>query len=100
MTLNCAIIDDEPLALEMMSDYVQKTPFLTLTVINALSLKAAGSRAGALMERLLSAAARINGGVTAGYAGDILLKFLEFIAVDRIVIPFPLFAGGGQPTVA
>lgn len=30
MTLNCAIIDDEPLALEMMSDYVQKTPFLTL----------------------------------------------------------------------
>ena len=31
MTLNCAIIDDEPLALEMMSDYVQKNPFLTLT---------------------------------------------------------------------
>ena len=31
MTLNGAIIDDEPLALEMMSDYVQKTPFLTLT---------------------------------------------------------------------
>ena len=31
MTLSCAIIDDEPLALEMMSDYVQKTPFLTLT---------------------------------------------------------------------
>ena len=31
MTLNCAIIDDEPLALEMMSDYVQKTAFLTLT---------------------------------------------------------------------
>lgn len=31
LRLNCAIIDDEPLALEMMSDYVQKTPFLTLT---------------------------------------------------------------------
>ena len=31
MTLNCAIIDDEPLALEMMSGYVQKTPFLTLS---------------------------------------------------------------------
>ncbi len=31
MTLNCVNIDDEPLALEMMSDYVQKTPFLTLT---------------------------------------------------------------------
>lgn len=31
MTLNCAIIDDEPLALEMMSDYIQKTPFLTLS---------------------------------------------------------------------
>ena len=31
MTLNCAIIDDEPLALEMMSGYVQKTPFLSLS---------------------------------------------------------------------
>ena len=31
MTLNCVNIDDEPLALEMMSDYVQKNPFLTLT---------------------------------------------------------------------
>ena len=31
MTLNCAIIDDEPLALEMMSGYVQKTPFQTLS---------------------------------------------------------------------
>ena len=31
MTLSCAIIDDEPLALEMMSDYVQKTPFLALS---------------------------------------------------------------------
>lgn len=30
MTLNCAIIDDEPLAVEMMSEYVRKTPFLTL----------------------------------------------------------------------
>ena len=31
MTLNCAIIDDEPLALEMMSGYIHKTPFLTLS---------------------------------------------------------------------
>lgn len=28
MTLNCAIIDDEPLAAELISSYVQKTPFL------------------------------------------------------------------------
>lgn len=31
MTLNCAIIDDEPLALELLTDYVKKTPFLNLT---------------------------------------------------------------------
>lgn len=31
MTLNCWIVDDEPLALELLSSYVQKTPFLKLT---------------------------------------------------------------------
>lgn len=31
MTLNCAIIDDEPLALDLLESYVQKTPFLNLT---------------------------------------------------------------------
>ena len=31
MTLNCWIVDDEPLALELLSSYVQKTPFLHLT---------------------------------------------------------------------
>lgn len=31
MILNCAIIDDEPLALELLSNYVKKTPFLNLT---------------------------------------------------------------------
>ena len=30
MKLNCAIIDDEPLAVELMEGYVRKTPFLTL----------------------------------------------------------------------
>lgn len=30
MILNCAIIDDEPLAAELMSNYVNKTPFLKL----------------------------------------------------------------------
>ena len=30
MKLNCAIIDDEPLAVERMAVYVRKTPFLTL----------------------------------------------------------------------
>lgn len=31
MKLNCWIVDDEPLALELLSSYVQKTPFLNLT---------------------------------------------------------------------
>lgn len=31
MTLNCAIIDDEPLAVELLTSYVKKTPFLNLT---------------------------------------------------------------------
>lgn len=31
MTLNCAIIDDEPLAAEMLAGYARKTPFLNLT---------------------------------------------------------------------
>lgn len=30
MNLNCAIVDDEPLALELLESYVKKTPFLTL----------------------------------------------------------------------
>ena len=30
MKLNCAIIDDEPLAVELMESYVRKTPFLEL----------------------------------------------------------------------
>lgn len=31
MNLNCCIIDDEPLALDMLESYVGKTPFLTLS---------------------------------------------------------------------
>lgn len=30
MILNCAIVDDEPLALELLKSYVEKTPFLRL----------------------------------------------------------------------
>lgn len=30
MTLNCALIDDEPLALDLLESYVRKTPFLHL----------------------------------------------------------------------
>lgn len=30
MTLNCAIVDDEPLALNLLESYVNRTPFLTL----------------------------------------------------------------------
>ena len=43
MTLNCAIIDDEPLAVELLSSYVKRTPFLNLTggynsAINAMKV--------------------------------------------------------------
>lgn len=31
MNLNCAIIDDEPLAISLLESYVNKTPFLTLS---------------------------------------------------------------------
>lgn len=39
MTLKCIIIDDEPLAIDLLKSYVQKTPFLKLigTFDNALS---------------------------------------------------------------
>ena len=30
MTLNCLIVDDEPLALELLESYVSRTPFLHL----------------------------------------------------------------------
>ncbi len=30
MILNCAIVDDEPLALELLQSYVEKTAFLRL----------------------------------------------------------------------
>ena len=31
MTINCAIIDDEPLAASLLESYVSKTPYLNLT---------------------------------------------------------------------
>lgn len=30
MNISCAIIDDEPLALDLLEDYVNRTPFLEL----------------------------------------------------------------------
>ena len=30
MTLNCCIVDDEPLAAELLESYIKKTPFLKL----------------------------------------------------------------------
>ena len=30
MTLNCAIVDDEPLALDLLESYVRRTPYLNL----------------------------------------------------------------------
>lgn len=43
MTLNCLIVDDEPLALDLLESYVKRTPFLHLTgrcesAISALSV--------------------------------------------------------------
>ncbi len=29
-TISCVVVDDEPLALKLIADYVQKTPFLQL----------------------------------------------------------------------
>ena len=31
MNLNCIIVDDEPLALDLLETYVRRTPFLRLT---------------------------------------------------------------------
>ncbi len=40
MKLNCWIVDDEPLALELLNSYVQRTPFLNLTGKYSSSVKA------------------------------------------------------------
>ena len=40
MILNCWIIDDEPLALNLLESYVQKTPFLKLTGMYSSALTA------------------------------------------------------------
>lgn len=47
MNLNCIIVDDEPLALDILQDYISKVPFLTLTKrcenpIEALQIVQAG----------------------------------------------------------
>lgn len=43
MKLNCWIVDDEPLALELLDSYVQKTPFLNLTGKYSSTLQAMNS---------------------------------------------------------
>ena len=40
MTINCAIIDDEPLAAELLKSYAKKTPFLNLTGTYSSALEA------------------------------------------------------------
>ena len=40
MNLNCVIIDDEPLAQELLKSYVEKTPFLNLTGIYSNAVQA------------------------------------------------------------
>lgn len=39
-TLNCIIVEDEPLAADILSDYVQQTPFLRLVQVCSDALKA------------------------------------------------------------
>ena len=39
MNLKCAIVDDEPLALDLLESYVRKTPFLELAgTVTALAV--------------------------------------------------------------
>ena len=40
MNLNCVIIDDEPLAQDLLKSYVEKTPFLTLTGVYSSAVQA------------------------------------------------------------
>ena len=40
MNLNCVIIDDEPLAQELIRSYVEKTPFLNLKGVYSNAIQA------------------------------------------------------------
>lgn len=40
MNLNCVIIDDEPLAQELIRSYVEKTPFLNLMGVYSNAVQA------------------------------------------------------------
>lgn len=40
MTLNCIAVDDEPLALQLLCDYIQKTPYLNLVASYTSSVEA------------------------------------------------------------
>ena len=42
MTIQCVVIDDEPFALELIKDYIQRTPFLALAGAFANPFKALG----------------------------------------------------------
>lgn len=46
MTLDCIIVDDEPLALELMESYVKRTPFLNLVGKYSSAVQAMGDIAG------------------------------------------------------
>lgn len=46
MTLDCIIVDDEPLALELMESYVRRTPFLNLVGKYSSAVQAMGDIAG------------------------------------------------------
>ena len=44
--LTCIVIDDEPLALELLADYVARTPFLTLAGKYPHAVQALAATAG------------------------------------------------------
>ena len=46
MKLTCWIVDDEPLALELLDSYVQKTPFLKLTGKFSSAIQAMNNMSG------------------------------------------------------
>jgi len=48
--MNCALIDDEPLALELLQSYVQRTPFLTLAGSYSSAVEAAEALKNAPVE--------------------------------------------------
>ena len=71
MNLKCAIVDDEPLALNLLESYVNKTPFLELTGKYRLELAVQGAQKPALVNLTLkSGTAKVTAAPVVLYAKD------------------------------